>query len=638
MAVSRSMGVPRNGIRGDLIAETLLRWLPWVALGTGVCGLIGWHLTGGHWPQYKVLAYASALVMVFGAAGLLGEMRSAWVPRVAGWLVFGCALLTDSMAGLPGVAMSTRASLATLALGVAMICYSHGKRAVTAFAAVAVVAYAMFHLLAHGVTSLGLGQWRPGISLPASFGLWALGTAVALRTRAEVLRRGPVAAGIVLAVLSAGLWQGLRTEEDLRLRRNGPAVARTVMPEVTFAFGLAASALTAFAVEMARRARAREVEARRAEELKATFLANMSHEIRTPMNGVLGMTELLLDTPTTPVQREYLETIRDSAGMLLGILNDILDFSKIEAEKLEIERVVFDPERELREVLGLIRARISEKGLQLVVDTEGVPNWVAGDPVRFRQILLNLVGNAYKFTERGEIVVTGRVLESGAERLRLRYAVRDTGIGIAAEAQAGLFRSFSQADGSMTRRYGGTGLGLAISKKLAVLMGGDLTLESREGEGSTFTFEIEVGVAEARASVVAEACGRAEGRVLLAEDNAVNRRIARAFLEKAGFSVDVVENGREAVQAATTGLNALALMDVQMPEMDGLAAAAEIRRRESEAGTKRLPIVALTANAMSGDLERCLAAGMDDYLSKPVSQETMQRKAREWSRRAANSL
>jgi CheY-like chemotaxis protein len=179
---------------------------------------------------------------------------------------------------------------------------------------------------------------------------------------------------------------------------------------------------------------------------------------------------------------------------------------------------------------------------------------------------------------------------------------------------------------------------LAISKKLAVLMGGDLTLESREGEGSTFTFEIEVGVADGLPSVATAECRPVEGRVLLAEDNAVNRRIARVFLENAGFSVDVVENGREAVQAATTGLYALAVMDVQMPEMDGLAAAAEIRRRELAEGAKRLPIVALTANAMSGDLERCLAAGMDDYLSKPVNQETMQRKAREWARREPGSL
>ncbi len=629
------MSVARHSV---LDGDALARVLPWLALCLGVCGLAGWHMTGGHWPQYKVLAYASGLVMVIGGVGLLGEGRSVWSPRVAGWLVVGCALLTESVVGRAGVAMSTRAGLAAAALGMAMICYSHGRRAVTAFVAVAVGAYAMFHLLAHVVTSLGLGQWRPGISLPASIGLLALGMAVALRTRSEVLRRGPVAAGLVLAVLSAGLWQGLRTEEDLRLRRYGPTVAGTVMPEVTFAFGLLASALTAFAVEMARRAREKEIEARRAEELKATFLANMSHEIRTPMNGVLGMTELLLDTPTTPLQQEYLETIRDSAGMLLGILNDILDFSKIEAEKLLIERVVFDPDKELRDVLGLIRPKITEKGVRLVIDTEGLPPWVAGDPVRYRQILLNLVGNAFKFTDRGEIAVTGRVVAAGPERVRLRCAVRDTGIGISPEVQAGLFRSFSQADGSMSRRYGGTGLGLAISKKLAVLMGGDLTLESREGEGSTFTFEIEVGVADGLPLVATAECRPVEGRVLLAEDNAVNRRIARVFLENAGFSVDVVENGREAVQAATTGLYALAVMDVQMPEMDGLAAAAEIRRRELAAGAKRLPIVALTANAMSGDLERCLAAGMDDYLSKPVNQETMQRKAREWARREPGSL
>lgn len=618
--------------------DAILRLLPWIVLGTGVCGLIGWHVTGGHWPEYKALAYASGLVLVIGSIGLLGVERSVWYPRLGGWLIIGCSLLTDFGVTWPGVVMSRRAALAAIGLGVAMIFYSHGRRGLAAVAAVGVGSYGLFHVLAHGVTGLGMGQWRPGIAFPASFGLLLLGGSWAFRMRGEILRRGPIAAGLALSVLSFGLWQNLRTEEDLQLRRFGPTADRTVMPEVTFAFGLLASALTAFSVEMARRARAREIDARRAEELKSTFLANMSHEIRTPMNGVLGMTELLLDTPTTPLQREYLETIRDSAGMLLGIINDILDFSKIEAEKLTIEQVSFDPAKELQEAMGLIRSKVAEKGLRLSIDTEGLPKFVAGDPVRYRQILLNLVGNACKFTADGSIAVKGRVIADGPERIRLRFDVSDTGIGIAPEVQAKLFRSFSQADGSMTRRYGGTGLGLAISKKLALLMGGDLTVESREGVGSTFTFEIEVGVAEWQPVAASTESTPGEGRVLLAEDNAVNRRIAKVFLEKAGFSVDVVENGREAVLAATTGLYALALMDVQMPEMDGLTAAAEIRRLEGEAGAKRLPIVALTANAMNGDLERCLAAGMDDYMSKPVNQETMQRKAREWSRAASNSL
>ena len=628
----------RFHVGGIPLADTLLRLLPWLALGTGVFGLIGWHLTGGHWPEYKSLAYSSALVMVIGAIGLLGVKRSGWYPRIGGWMVIGCVLLTDDGTGWSGVAMSKRAALATAGLGLAMICYTHRRRAVTAFVAVSVASYGVFHVMAHGVTGLGLGQWRPGIAFPASVGLLALGAAWSLRTRAEILRRAPLAAGLALAVVSFGLWQNLRNEEDLQLRRYGPVANRTVMPEVTFAFGLLASAMTALSIEMARRARAREIEARRAEELKATFLANMSHEIRTPMNGVLGMTELLLDTPTTPVQREYLETIRDSAGMLLGILNDILDFSKIEAERLEIEQIAFDPVRELQEVLALIRPKIAEKGLRLTIDTEGLPRSISGDPVRYRQILLNLVGNACKFTNEGEIAVTGRVTAEDMERLRLRFEVRDTGIGIATEAQAGLFQSFSQADGSMTRRYGGTGLGLAISKKLAMMMGGDLTFASVAGKGSTFTFEIEAGVAKNAPVAASTERISAQGRVLLAEDNAVNRRIAQMFLEKAGFSVDVVENGREAVEAATSGVYALALMDVQMPEMDGLSATEEIRKLELATGAPRLPIVALTANAMNGDLERCLAAGMDDYLSKPVSQETMQRKAREWSRRASSGL
>ncbi|MBL8236815.1 MAG: response regulator [Bryobacterales bacterium] len=614
-----------------------MRLLPWFALAMGVYGLVAWHITGGNWPRYKVLTYAGGLALVAGGIGLAGESRSVWFPRVCGWLVMALALLEAFGISRPGVVMSTRAALAAAALGGAMIAYSHGLRTLAALGATGAGAFALFHTMAHGVTSMGMGQWRPGIALPVSVGMLALGTAIALRAGAVLLPRAPVAAGLVLAVMSFGLWQNLRMEEDMQLRRYGPAANRTVMPEVTFAFGLLASALTAFSVEMARRARAREIEARRAEEMKSAFLANMSHEIRTPMNGVLGMTELMLDTPTTAVQREYLETIQASAGMLLGILNDILDFSKIEAERLVIEKVVFDPAKELRDVLGLIRPKAQEKGLRLTVNAARLPKLVTGDPVRYRQILLNLAGNACKFTEAGEISVSGWVVAEGPDRVRLRCEVRDTGIGIPAAAQPGLFRSFSQADSSMTRRYGGTGLGLAISKKLAALMGGDLTFESQEGKGSRFAFEIETGTASEPVPLAASPDQPATGRVLLAEDNVVNRRIAQVFLEKAGFAVDVVENGHDAVRAATTGLYALALMDVQMPEMDGLAATAEIRRLECATGAARLPIVAMTANAMNGDRERCLAAGMDDYLSKPVTQETMQRKVREWSRGEAPS-
>ena len=514
---------------------------------------------------------------------------------------------------------------------------------------------------------------------------------------------------------------------------------------------------------VASRLAASEEQARRATAAKAAFLASMSHEIRTPLNGVIGMTELLLDTPLSTTQRDYAETVRRSADSLLLIINDILDYSKIEAGELRLEEAPFDLEVALKDVADLVGAAARARGLELALRiVPGTPRHVIGDVTRLRQVLTNLVGNAVKFTHEGHVLMEVAALGGGG-RIPFRFSVEDTGIGIPAHKQQHIFERFTQAEASTTRRYGGTGLGLAISKQIVGRMGGSLTVESTLGQGSTFRFTVELPVMEGAAegiggslagiralivddrevnrrilaeqltgwglrtdavSTVAEAvdalrrarqasdpygvgvldyqlpdgdglglarelrldqafrdlvlvivssigdrpddeaggevdswlvkparpsalynalmdglarrAGRAApraaparmperqatrprlaGRVLVAEDNVVNQKVIVTLLEKLGCRADLASNGREAVDQIERFPYDVILMDCEMPEMDGFAATAEIRRRETGTG-HRVPIVALTAYAMTGDRERCLAAGMDEYLSKPV--------------------
>jgi signal transduction histidine kinase/CheY-like chemotaxis protein len=392
-------------------------------------------------------------------------------------------------------------------------------------------------------------------------------------------------------------------------------------------------------IEERRRAEAEMLKAKNAAEaadkVKGEFLANMNHEVRTPLSAIIGMTEITLDTELTADQRHYIEVIDRSSRSMLNILNDIRDSTRIDSGTLRLASVEFAPREIVEEVAGKLRGEAQKKGLSLRIDiAPGVPQWLRGDPGRLRQVLDVVAGNAVKFTDAGEVLISVfRELSDGNPagdlNCRLRFAIRDTGIGIAAQHYSKVFEPFSQVDMSTTRRFGGIGLGLRIASKLVALMGGELSFKSEEGKGSEFRFELEFTAVAVPSQNVVQAQAPASGAVLLVDDDADSQELVKFVLGSAGYSVSVAQTGKEAIDKALSSRFDAILMDLHLPGMDGFEVTLAIRENEKKNGV-RVPIIGLTASTSPETREQCLQAGMDDYLTKPVRRATLLAALRQW--------
>ena len=372
--------------------------------------------------------------------------------------------------------------------------------------------------------------------------------------------------------------------------------------------------------------------AKEASRAKSEFLANMSHELRTPLNGIIGISEMILDSKSVPDIHQHADTVLAESEFLLGLLNEILDHAKIEANKISIESITFNLHVLLKHLSSSLKKLVEKKGLELIVAVdEKAPSYLRGDSLRIKQILSNLAGNAIKFTEKGWIKIGVAVLEEVDSKAKLRFTVSDTGIGIPEEKQTKIFDKFTQADESTTRKYGGTGLGLSIVKRLVELMGGEIGIDSKEGEGSTFWFTLSLSLSKKEDLVLAPGDDYKEvkgvSKVLLAEDYPVNQKIAKAHLKHLNCEIEICENGKEATKAFEAKEYDLILMDLQMPEMDGYEATSKIRNHERG---KKVPIVALTANADEETRKKCKEVGMNDFISKPFRKEIFLKVVSTW--------